>query len=43
MSDPEIVNDVLAAYHDRENRPAPESFGPRTAPSSSPNSRELTG
>ena len=28
MSDPEIVNEVLAAYQDRENRPAPEPFGP---------------
>ncbi|MGH8976697.1 MAG: FAD-dependent monooxygenase [Acidimicrobiia bacterium] len=28
MNDPEIVNEVLAAYHDREHRPAPESFGP---------------
>jgi 2-polyprenyl-6-methoxyphenol hydroxylase-like FAD-dependent oxidoreductase len=28
MNDPEIVNEVLAAYHDRENRPAPEALGP---------------
>jgi len=28
MNDPEIVNEVLAAYQDRANRPAPESFGP---------------
>ena len=28
MSDPEIVNEVLAAYQDRENHPAPEPFGP---------------
>ena len=28
MNDPQIVNEVLAAYQDRANRPVPESFGP---------------
>jgi 2-polyprenyl-6-methoxyphenol hydroxylase-like FAD-dependent oxidoreductase len=28
MSDPEIVNEVLAAYQNRESHPAPESLGP---------------
>jgi 2-polyprenyl-6-methoxyphenol hydroxylase-like FAD-dependent oxidoreductase len=28
MADPEIVGEVLAAYHDRENRPGPPVLGP---------------
>jgi hypothetical protein len=28
MSDPEIVNEVLAAYQNRESHPTPEPLGP---------------
>ena len=31
MEDPEVVGDVLAAYQDRDNRPAPVPLGPDRA------------